>query len=204
MRIKSLAFASALFALGSTSAFADFLVPPTDANLGHPLTDGQYYYYYSFNVAQADTYFSSSVIARLVTCSGTFSACAVTNQPADPTAPDPSNDALTNYALHEEPVFWSGGVLSTDSAYFFGAMNYSYQQQTTETGLNGRGTFIYTFLYLIAPLSNDQIQPLTAWDLDHTAPVASVPEPSTWAMLIVGFAGIACMRFSQRKRMIAA
>jgi hypothetical protein len=41
-------------------------------------------------------------------------------------------------------------------------------------------------------------------DLGVTGPaIGAVPEPSTWAMMILGFAGVGCMTY-RRKRQVAA
>ena len=35
---------------------------------------------------------------------------------------------------------------------------------------------------------------------DYTPSVASVPEPSTWAMMILGFAGVGFMAYRQKSK----
>jgi PEP-CTERM motif len=41
-------------------------------------------------------------------------------------------------------------------------------------------------------------------DFDNVSLTASIPEPSTWAMMILGFAGIAAMTYRRRKRAMLA
>jgi hypothetical protein len=52
---------------------------------------------------------------------------------------------------------------------------------------------------------NDYFTPGTYFDgMGDELVVTSVPEPSTWAMMLIGLAGLGYMGFRQRRRMIAA
>jgi hypothetical protein len=67
----------------------------------------------------------------------------------------------------------------------------------------GDGTFrIDSFFDVFVELTLDGVPPLTVnrGPLELVlSPVAAVPEPSTWAMMILGFAGIGFMNFFRRK-----
>jgi hypothetical protein len=73
------------------------------------------------------------------------------------------------------------------------------------SGLSGSGSYsggpvggnfdIFSFSY--------QLTPLTIYvTVDGIAP--SIPEPSTWAMLLIGFAGIGFAGYRKRKRALLA
>ena len=111
---------------------------------------------YEFNKAEVAAFYDDMLNPLVagtnptVTCTGSSTNCASLNQPATPTAPDPS---LT----HVQPVgcddvlckmrclFLNGGTLDT--------IHYD-QAVKNVSGLNGKGNWTFTFYYTITPVAS--------------------------------------------------
>jgi PEP-CTERM motif len=98
------------------------------------------------------------------------------------TSPDPTNFSAS---LSGTLNWRTGGNLLID----FGAA-----QQFTYAG----GSFSLQVNDLV--LSTNRFQHIDAETLTGTITVAAVPEPSTWAMMILGFAGVGYMTYRRRKQ----
>jgi hypothetical protein len=94
--------------------------------------------------------------------------------------------------FYTQPTITFGGFTGT---FKFGAL----------VGLDGNGFFLIgTGPTVLSGLSGDL--KVGYWDTYYpdntgiqTLSVSAVPEPSTWAMLILGFAGIGAMAYRRRK-----
>lgn len=72
-----------------------------------------------------------------------------------------------------------------------------FSSPTLFTGLPGAPEFLTGSFNLINPFFGNG-------NLDISPVVAAVPEPSTWAMMILGFAGVGYMTYRRRKQGVAA
>ena len=108
------------------------------------------------------------------------------------TAVSGSTDAFLN--LDGSPFYDNGGPLSTrdvsTTGYFLG-------DQGTANGEFWNGTIEELLVYNGA-LTPTEIAQAQDYLLSKYGVSSSVPEPSTWAMMIAGFAGLGWLRFSRR------
>jgi hypothetical protein len=116
---------------------------------------------YQYQPAVAAGYFTNALTSGpTVSCAGSPTNCATTNQPATPAAPAPDANQLTgpsgavNKRATQCDGFFAGGSLPTST----------YTQSVTVNGLNGRGNWTFTWTYTIAP-TQPAVDPLTAWTL---------------------------------------
>jgi hypothetical protein len=109
-----------------------------------------------------------------VSCSGSATNCALSNQPPAPAAPAPDEVKLQQHAQAERCTFYFGGSLSSST----------YSQSSVINGLNGRGNWSFAWGYTIAPDSvNDididtagvQVAAQTAWNSAETGGTVDVP-----------------------------
>jgi hypothetical protein len=127
---------------------------------------------YEFDEATAATYFTNATTGGpTVTCTGSPTNCAISNQPATPDAPapDPSKVNGTPQASgavqHNQCTFLDGGSLS----------GLSYTQSQSRVGVNGKGNWTFTWTYAVTP-TTATVDPLTAWNLvREVAGPAEVP-----------------------------
>ncbi|MBI2166405.1 MAG: hypothetical protein HYU29_08415 [Chloroflexi bacterium] len=127
----------------------------------------------------AASYFTNTLASGpTVSCSGSLTNCASSNQPGTPVALTPSLSQVTgpSGACHRQRcTFLDGGKLT----------GFTYTQSKTVSGRNGKGSWIFTWTYTVAPEpskdvdpSTDgvQVNPFTAWVLtSEDANLAHVP-----------------------------
>jgi hypothetical protein len=99
---------------------------------------------YHFNETSAAGYFSNGLSGGpAVSCNGSPTNCASTNQPAAPTAPLPDSNQVSappgnpggqGAAFENRCTFLDGGALQ----------GRTYQQTVTLNGLNGKGNWSFT------------------------------------------------------------
>ena len=88
--------------------------------------------------------------------------------------------------------------------YIFGRLEVVYNQTATadefpgyiDSGTNPNALYSSRLIFDITPGENS-IQ-LLWWGADYVTPTAAVPETSTWAMLLLGFAGIGVMAYRRK------
>jgi hypothetical protein len=120
-----------------------------------------------FDEALAATYFTHyQEYSPTVSCSGSSSACASTNQPGVPSAPAPSAVKFSQHVKAADCAFLDGGSLPATFYY----------QPVTIKGKNGQGNWTFSYRYEIA--APQPVAPFTAWVLfqetggGETAPVS--------------------------------
>jgi hypothetical protein len=114
------------------------------------------------------------------------------------TDPSVKNDILSLYVL-------ATGVDGYEVAFSMGELNplFGNMPDLVALTLNGQPIDQNGFARIIAP--NDVrrgrwVSNLVSLEvLDAVSPVAASPEPSTWAMMILGFAGVGYMTYRRRK-----
>lgn len=105
---------------------------------------------YAFNLTTAATWYVVTTTGPAVTCNGSTSNCAVTNQPATPAVPSTPSFPMDR---QDECHFWAGTALTTVSE----------TASKTVGGANGSGNWKFTWTFTWTPTAVPSAR--TAWDL---------------------------------------
>ena len=118
-------------------------------------------------------------------------SCAAS--PAGPPASDGGDAAISRMGFVDDPAVRSA-VLSSDGVFCsLGYAGSPYQQFTATVFGTGSDLLVFT---------SAQDPAYTYLD-DVSLNVSAVPEPSTWAMMILGFAGVGFMAYRRRNQAAA-
>jgi hypothetical protein len=167
--MRKMILVTALAALSATSpAFADTVAPPTT---GTPIA-GIFDVVYSGGTYSGALQVTTDASGHVTFISGTADGQAVTG--------------LSNYASADN-IFYS-----TPSYVSFSGLSFSTLLNTFGIGNTGLGDYGITDL-----LSNPGGLCCGTHPLSLTVTAAAVPEPATWAMMLVGFGGIG---FAMRRK----
>lgn len=105
---------------------------------------------YAFNDSAASAYYTMTTSGPVVSCTGSTTNCAVTNQPATPATPTAPSFSMDQ---NDECHFWAGVALTTVSK----------SVGVTVNGSNGKGNWTFTWTYTWTPGSVPVAG--AAWDL---------------------------------------
>jgi PEP-CTERM motif len=154
--------------------------------------------------------------------SSTFADGSIVNNAPNPTnnilqitGGSPNVYTLTFSQAVVDPVFaiWSLGASNTPASFVFtqtptfvaGGPSNEYGGQAitvsgnTVGGIEGNGTVEFLGTFTSLSWSNPQSEFWYGFNVGYTS-VAPVPEPSTWAMMILGFAGVGFMAYRQKAK----
>jgi hypothetical protein len=102
-----------------------------------------------------------------------------------------------SFVFNQTPTFVAGGK---NNEYGGAAISVS---SNTVSGVEGNGTVEFLGTYTSITWTNPLFENWYGFNVGF-ASVAPVPEPSTWVLMILGFAGIGAMTYCRRKRAMAA
>ncbi len=109
---------------------------------------------YSFDKAAAASYFNNEYTGVSFSCVGALSGCTISNRPPQPDIPEVSASAAEAFAESLKCIFLDGGNLVSSSTY---------STPVTLPGVNGSGSWTYSFQYSISP-AVASVSALTAWN----------------------------------------
>ena len=98
-----------------------------------------------------------------------------------------------SFIFNQTPTFVAGGP---NSEYGGGPINVS---GNTVSGVEGNGTVEFLGTYTSITWTNPLDEYWYGFNVGFVS-VAAVPEPSTWAMMILGFAGVGFMAYRRRNQ----
>jgi hypothetical protein len=112
------------------------------------------------------------------------------------------SDALVEFPTQDAAIQYNNGAFNG----LFYVSDFTFAANQYRLRFNGNSFNIAPISSLLSPVVSGTVNlDLRLFDEAPFTPVVSaVPEPSTWAMLLLGFAGIGYIGLRQRKRMIAA
>lgn len=192
---SSVAFAFIAFAAFTTSASADYIPFYVDVTMPDATAKG-----YFSGVTGTNSNSEVGAPFHFELTEGTFSATLIgasTGNNAQVAVGDPLGKTITVTADH---VYFDFSSSNADFLKFYtgdGSM-LCFQTASAESCGTARGAGIVIFV-AGAP---DPFSPMTGNQV--IASIASVPEPSTWAMMMFGFAGVGFLAYRRRNQAAVA